>query len=119
MACGNAVLDIVLGEGFLDHVQKMSLLLKQKLASLGDRYPDVIESVRGEGLLIGIKTKIPNGDFVLALRNQKMLSVAAGDNVVRLLPPLIIDEHHVESALENLEKACKSLSLQNGHSQTA
>jgi acetylornithine/N-succinyldiaminopimelate aminotransferase len=119
MACGNAVLDIVLGDGFLEHVQKMSLLLKQKLASLGDRYPDVIDSVRGEGLLIGIKTKIPNGDLVVALRDRKMLSVAAGDNVVRLLPPLIIDEHHVAAALERLEEACKSLSLQNGHSHKA
>ena len=119
MACGNAVLDVILEPGFLDHVQQMSLLMKQKLASLGDRYPDVIESVRGEGLLIGIKAKIPNGDLVAALRHEKMLSVGAGDNVVRLLPPLNIDESHIATAMERLEKACQSLSLQNGKSPKA
>ena len=115
MACGNAVLDVVLGEGFLAHVQQMSLLLKQKLASLKDRFPDLIETIRGEGLLIGVKTKIPNGDLVAALRDQHMLSVGAGDNVVRLLPPLTIDESHVAAAMERLEKACQSLSLHQGH----
>ena len=119
MACGNAVLDVILEPGFLDHVQQMSLLMKQKLASLGDRYPDVIESVRGEGLLIGIKAKIPNGDLVAALRHEKMLSVGAGDNVVRLLPPLNIDESHIATAMERLEKDCQSLSLQNGKSPKA
>ena len=119
MACGNAVLDVVLEPGFLDHVQKMALLLKQKLASLSDRYPDVIETIRGEGLLIGVKTKVPNTDFVAALRHEKMLSVGAGDNVVRLLPPLTIDESHIESAMQRLEKACQSLSLQNGKSPKA
>lgn len=119
MACGNAVLDVVLAPGFLDHVQKMALLLKQKLASLGDRYPDVIESVRGEGLLIGLKAKVLNSDLVTALRHEKLLSVGAGDNVVRLLPPLTITESEIESALQRLEKACQYLSLQNGKSPKA
>ena len=79
----------------------------------------MIESVRGEGLLIGIKAKIPNGDLVAALRHEKMLSVGAGDNVVRLLPPLNIDESHIATAMERLEKACQSLSLQNGKSPKA
>ena len=119
MACGNAVLDVVLAPGFLDHVQKMALLLKQKLASLGDRYPDVIESVRGEGLLIGLKAKVLNSDLVAALRHEKLLSVGAGDNVVRLLPPLTITESDIENAMQRLEKACQSLSLQNGKSPKA
>ena len=119
MACGNAVLDVVLEPGFLDHVQKMALLLKQKLASLGDRYPDVIESVRGEGLLIGLKAKVLNSDLVAALRHEKLLSVGAGDNVVRLLPPLTITESDIENAMQRLEKACQSLSLQNGKSPKA
>ena len=119
MACGNAVLDVMLEPGFFDHVQQMSLLLKQQLASLADRYPDLIESVRGEGLLIGIKAKIPNGDLVKALRDEKMLSVGAGDNVVRLLPPLNIDASHISTAMQRLEKACQSLSLQNDQSAKA
>ena len=75
--------------------------------------------MRGEGLLIGIKAKIPNGDLVKALRDEKMLSVGAGDNVVRLLPPLNIDASHISTAMQRLEKACQSLSLQNDQSAKA
>ena len=115
MAVGNAVLDVVLAPGFLEHVEKMSLLLKQSLASVVDRHPAIIESVRGEGLLIGLKARINNGELVTALRDQHLLSVGAGDNVVRLLPPLIIDESHVASAIERLEKACVALEQHAAH----
>ena len=115
MAVGNAVLDVVLAPGFFEHVDHMGLLLKQSLASVADRHPAIIESVRGEGLLIGIKAKINNGELVSALRDQHLLSVGAGDNVVRLLPPLIIDESHVASAIERLEKACVALEQQAAH----
>ncbi len=91
ISAANAVLDVMLKPGFFDHVQKMSLLLKQKLASVIDRYPDIVSEVRGEGLLIGIKAVVPSGDLVAALRNEKLLTVGAGDNVVRFLPPL--DRH--------------------------
>ena len=83
-AVGNAVLDVVLAPGFLDRVRKNSILLKQRLAELKDRYPGVIAEVRGEGLLIGLRAVVPNGDLVTELRNEKLLTVAAGDNVVRL-----------------------------------
>ena len=115
MAVGNAVLDVVLAPGFFEHVDHMGLLLKQSLASVADRHPAIIESVRGEGLLIGLKAKINNGELVSALRDQHLLSVGAGDNVVRLLPPLIIDESHVASAIERLEKACVALEQQAAH----
>ena len=115
MAVGNAGLDVVLAPGFFEHVDHMGLLLKQSLASVADRHPAIIESVRGEGLLIGIKAKINNGELVSALRDQHLLSVGAGDNVVRLLPPLIIDESHVASAIERLEKACVALEQQAAH----
>jgi len=115
MAVGNAVLDVVLAPGFFEHVDHMGLLLKQSLASVADRHPAIIESVRGEGLLLGLKAKINNGELVTALRNQHLLSVGAGDNVVRLLPPLIIDESHVASAIERLEKACVALEQQAAH----
>ena len=95
MAVGNAVLDVVLAPGFLDRVRKIALLFKQRLAELKDRHPAVIAEVRGEGLLIGLRAVVPNGDLVDALRAEKLLTVAAGDNVVRLLPPLIIGEDEI------------------------
>lgn len=109
MSVGNAVLDVVLARGFLENVRKMSLRLKQRLAELKDRFPSVIEEVRGEGLLLGLKAAVPNGDLVKELRAEKLLAVAAGDNVVRLLPPLIIGEAEVIEALGMIERACSRL----------
>ena len=99
----------MLKPGFFDHVQKMSLLLKQKLASVIDRHPDVVSEVRGEGLLIGIKAVVPSGDLVAALRNEKLLTVGAGDNVVRFLPPLVVTEAEIEDSIGRLERACTAL----------
>jgi acetylornithine/N-succinyldiaminopimelate aminotransferase len=110
VAAGNAVLDVMLKPGFFDHVQKMSLLLKQKLASVVDRYSSVLAEVRGEGLLIGVKAVVPSGDLVSALRDQKLLTVGAGDNVVRFLPPLIVSEAEIEESVQRLERACIALS---------
>jgi acetylornithine/N-succinyldiaminopimelate aminotransferase len=103
------VMDVVTADGFLDNVQKQSLLLKQKLAALKDLYPDVIEDIRGAGLMMGIKCKVPNTAFVAAVLAEKMLVIGAGDNVVRLLPPLVITEADVGEAVTKLEKACKAL----------
>ena len=110
IAAANAVLDVMLKPGFFDHVQKMSLLLKQKLASVVDRYPTVLAEVRGEGLLIGVKAVVPSGDLVNALREQKLLTVGAGDNVVRFLAPLIVSEAEIEQSVACLERACVELS---------
>jgi acetylornithine/N-succinyldiaminopimelate aminotransferase len=110
VAAATAVLDVMLKPGFFDHVQKMSLLLKQKLASVVDRYPRVLSEVRGEGLLIGVKAVVPSGDLVNALREQKLLTVGAGDNVVRFLPPLIVDETEIEESVQRLDRACMALS---------
>src|ERR1700759_5011590 len=110
VAAANAVLDVMLKPGFFEHVQKMSLLLKQKLASVVDRHPGVVSEVRGEGLLIGLKAVVPSGDLVNALRDQKLLTVGAGDNVVRFLPPLIVTESEIEESVQRLERACMALS---------
>jgi acetylornithine/N-succinyldiaminopimelate aminotransferase len=110
VAAANAVLDVMLKPGFFDHVQQMSLLLKQKLASVVDRYPQVLSEVRGEGLLIGVKAVLPSGDLVNALRDQKLLTVGAGDNVVRFLAPLIVSEAEIEESVMRLERACVALS---------
>ena len=110
IAAANAVLDVMLKPGFFDHVQKMSLLLKQKLASVVDRYPTVLSEVRGEGLLVGVKAVVPPGDLVNALRDEKLLTVGAGDNVVRFLAPLIVTEAEIEESVQMLERACVALS---------
>jgi len=110
VAAANAVLDVMLKPGFFEHAQKMSLLLKQKLASVVDRHPGVLSEVRGEGLLIGLKAVVPSGDLVNALRGEKLLTVGAGENVVRFLPPLIVTESEIEESVARLERACVALS---------
>ena len=109
MAVANAVLDLALDRGFLPHVASLGLKLKQKLAMLADQHPRVVESVRGEGLMLGLKCRVTNTDLVQALRAEHMLTVGAGDNVVRLLPPLIIEERHLDDAMEKLSRACAAL----------
>jgi len=109
MAVGNAVLDVVLAEGFLDHVNALSISFRQKLAAFADSHPRVIEGVRGEGLLTGIKTRVPNTEFQAAARAAGLLSVGAGDNVVRLIPPLTITEADLSEAMVRLERAAQSI----------
>ncbi|GAB1717219.1 MAG: acetylornithine aminotransferase apoenzyme [Nitrobacter sp.] len=119
VAAANAVLDVMLEPGFFERTRKMSLLLKQKLASVVDRHPDVLSEVRGEGLLIGLKAVVPSGDLVGALREEKLLTVGAGDNVVRLLPPLIVSEAEIEESVRRLERACARLSGARANKEAA
>jgi acetylornithine/N-succinyldiaminopimelate aminotransferase len=109
MAAGNAALDVITADGFLDRVKKNALLLKQKLAEIKDRHSTVIAEVRGEGLLMGLRMVPPSGEMVDELRNEKMITVAAGDNVVRLLPPLIIGEKEIAEAVARIDRACARL----------
>jgi len=109
MAAGNAVLDVVMEDGFLERVRKTSILFKQRLAELKDRYPTVIDEVRGEGLLVGLHAVVPNGELVDAFRAEKLLTVAAGENVVRLLPPLIVSEAEIADAVERIDRACAAV----------
>jgi acetylornithine/N-succinyldiaminopimelate aminotransferase len=109
MAAGNAALDVITANGFLDRVRKNSLALKQRLAELKDRRASVIAEVRGEGLLIGLRMVPPASEMVDELRNEKMITVAAGDNVVRLLPPLIIGENEIAEAFARIDRACVRL----------
>jgi acetylornithine/N-succinyldiaminopimelate aminotransferase len=109
MAVANAVLDEILAPVFLEHVQKMSLYAKQRLAELKDTHKAVISEVRGEGLLLGLKTVVPNGDFVSEAMGEGLLTVAAGENVVRLLPPLIVTEKEMNEAFAKLSAACRKI----------
>ncbi len=109
MAAANAVLDVVTGKGFLEKVRQNGLLMKQRLAELKDRHSSVISEVRGEGLLIGLRMVPPAAEMVDELRNEEMITVAAGDNVVRLLPPLIIGEAEISEAIARIDRACVKL----------
>ncbi len=111
MAAANAVLDVVTGKGFLEKVRQNGLLMKQRLAELKDRHAAVISEVRGEGLLIGLRMVPPAAEMVDELRNEEMITVAAGDNVVRLLPPLIIGEAEIAEAIARIDRACVRLEL--------
>jgi acetylornithine/N-succinyldiaminopimelate aminotransferase len=110
MSAANAVLDVMLEPGFLDRVRRTGLFFKQRLAEIKDRYPSIISEVRGEGLLVGVRAGVPAGELVDALRAEKMIAVAAGDNVVRLLPPLIISEQEIAEGIARLDRACDRLS---------
>ena len=109
MAVANAVLDVVLADGFLDHVAGMGLRLKQRLAAIADEHDEIIEDVRGQGLMLGLKCKVPNQKLLAALRAEKLLTVQAGDNVVRFLPPLIVTEAEIDEACAKLDAACVAL----------
>jgi acetylornithine/N-succinyldiaminopimelate aminotransferase len=110
MAVGNAVLDTVLEPAFLDHVRDTALRFKQALARVKDENPDVVEEVRGSGLLVGIKVKPPMGDVVAACMAEKLLTVGAGENVVRLLPPLNVTEAEISESVQRLSRALKRVS---------
>lgn len=110
MAVGNAVMDAMEEENFLKTVAENGRKLREKLEGLADDYPDVIESIRGAGLMLGIKCVVPAGDLVTKLREHGLLSVPAAENVVRILPPLIIGEAEIEEGAGIVEQACRDLS---------
>ncbi|WP_421725260.1 aspartate aminotransferase family protein [Bauldia sp.] len=105
MAVGRAVLDVVLEDGFLEDVRRKSLYVKQKLAAVIDEHPDIVADIRGEGMLIGIRCVAPVGDVVAACRDQDLLCVAAGENVMRFLPPLNATEEELDEGVRRLEAA--------------
>jgi len=109
MAVGNAVLDVVLEPGFIERVAHLGLLLRQRLAELRDRHPEIIEEIRGEGLMVGVKLKVANTEFAAAARAEKVLTIPAGDNIVRLLPPLIISDEELAEGVHRLDAACQRM----------
>jgi acetylornithine/N-succinyldiaminopimelate aminotransferase len=106
MAVGNAVLDVMLEEGFLAKVERIGKLLKDRLEQLVAANPQVFEEVRGAGLMLGLKAVPLNTEIVAALREEGLLTVGAAENVIRILPPLIIGEAEVDEALGALERVC-------------
>lgn len=108
MVCGNAVLDVLLEPGFLERVKETGDFLWHKLEALVQRHPHVFEAVRGAGLMLGLKCRVPNGEVIAAARERGLLTVAAAENVVRLLPPLVIGRAEAETALGILEETAGS-----------
>ncbi|MFM1814909.1 MAG: hypothetical protein RLZ98_1604, partial [Pseudomonadota bacterium] len=105
MAVAGAVLDAVMEPGFLAGVEAASLRLSQELARVSDENPGLIEEVRGQGLLRGIRVALPVADVVAACRDERLLVVAAGENVARLLPPLIVADTEIVEAADRLSRA--------------
>ncbi len=103
MAAANAVLDVMLAPGFLDNVDRMAALLRKRLSAVVARHPKLFAEVRGKGLLTGLKCVVPNTEIVDRLRQGGLLTAGAGENVVRILPPLIIGESHVDEAMDIIE----------------
>jgi acetylornithine/N-succinyldiaminopimelate aminotransferase len=119
MSVSNAVLDVVLAPGFLENVQHSAILFRQRLAEIRDRHSSVVAEVRGEGLLLGLVAVGPNNELVDALRAEKLLAAAAGDNVVRMLPPLIIGEPEIAEAVDRIDRAAGRIEQARRESATA
>ena len=108
MSVGNAVLDNLFKKDFLKNVRQNGEYFSKHLKSLKNKYPNVISEVRGLGLLLGIKLKVNNVNFIDKLLEKNLLTVKASENVVRLLPPLNVKKNEINKALEIIEKVCKT-----------
>ena len=108
-AVGNAVIDIIADPDFLAEVNRKAGLIRQKLEALVGSHPDIFDSVRGSGLMLGIKCKVTNSDVVTAGYAQQVITVPAADNVIRLLPPLNISDDEIAEAISRLDQAASSI----------
>ncbi len=111
MAVGSAVIDEVLSPGFLDDVKRKAGLLRQRLASVADSHPEVVAEVRGLGLMLGVRIRdgVALGDVVEAARERHLLTVPAGDNTMRILPPLTCTDDEIVEACSRLDDACAAV----------
>ena len=108
VAVGNAVLDLMQKKDFLENLVKVSSYFFLGLQDISNKYPDSIGEIRGKGLILGLKCVKDNITFVEELRKQKMLSIKAGDNVVRLLPPLTLSIKECDEALNKITEVCQA-----------
>jgi acetylornithine/N-succinyldiaminopimelate aminotransferase len=109
MAVGNAVLDVMLADGFMDRVQTMGKKLTAELNGVAKKHPKIVKGVRGAGLMLGLECVASNTDVLARLRANGLLAVTAGENVIRILPPLTIDDSHVAEASDILDRACADM----------
>jgi len=109
MAIGNAVLDIIFEKDFLDNVKKKGEYFDEALNKIKKKYPKIIGEIRGVGLIKGLKMLVDNVEFIKKLMNHKMLTVKAEENVIRLFPPLIINNQELDEAASKIEKVCQEM----------
>ncbi len=108
MAAGEAILDVILEDGFLDNVTAMGDRLRQGLEQMIPNHDHLFDSVRGTGLMLGLKLKSDSRAFVAFARDHhNLLLVSAGENVIRILPPLVIDENHIAECIDKLSTAAR------------
>lgn len=110
MAVGNAVLDILFEKNFLKNVKEKGKFFFQELNKIKEKYPKIIGEIRGAGLMIGLKMLVDNTEFMQKLMNQKMLTIKAEENVIRLFPPLIVSNNELNEAINKIEEACRDIS---------
>ena len=106
MAVGNTVMDIVSSRKFLNNVKKLSKYFLSNLNKLKEKYPKIIRDIRGRGLLIGIELKIDQTKFIKNLMDNKLLTIRAAENVVRILPPLNVKKSEIDQAIKIIDKVC-------------
>ncbi len=110
MAAGNAVLDIIFEKNFLKNVRQKGKYFDQGLNKIKDKYPKIIGEIRGAGLIKGLKMLVDNAEFIKKLMDHKMLTIKAEENVIRLFPPLIVDNKALDEAISKIEKTCNAMS---------
>jgi len=110
MAVGNAVLDVLLKKDFLQDVKKKGEYFHQGLTTIKEKYPKIIGEIRGAGLMIGLKMLVENNEFMKKLMDHKMLTVKAEENVIRLFPPLVVDNKELDEAINKIKKVCDEMS---------
>ena len=110
MAVGNAVLDVIFEKGFLEKVKEKGKYFDEGLNKIKKKYPKIVEEIRGIGLIKGLKMLVDNVEFIKKLMNHKMLTVKAEENVIRLFPPLIVENKELDEGINKIEKACKEMS---------
>jgi len=110
MAVGNAVLDVIFAKGFLNTVKQKGKYFENGLNKIKNKYPKIIEEIRGVGLMKGIKVLVDNTDFIKNLMNHKMLTVKAEENVIRLFPPLTVENKDLDEGISKIDEVCKEMS---------
>ncbi len=109
MSVGNAVLDVIFEKNFFKNVKQKGKYFHQELNKLKEKYPKVIKEIRGSGLMIGLKMLVDNTEFMKKLMDHKMLTVKAEENVIRLFPPLVVNNNELDEAVNKIEIACKEM----------
>tara|TARA_B100000989_G_C19309064_1_gene371755 strand:- start:289 stop:669 length:381 start_codon:yes stop_codon:yes gene_type:complete len=109
MSVGNTVMDIISNKKFLNNVKRQSKYFLKNLNKLKHKYPNMIKEIRGKGLLIGIQLQNDPSKFIKKLMDNRLLTIRAAENVIRILPPLNVKKKEIDISLNIISKVCKDL----------